>query len=135
MLMAARDGDVERFFVFVLRLCLCSREAGDSRSAGLERDRRLPCNAGRRIWLEKAVQRTDVAVIFMEDFGIETRVARYHNVDGPRGPGLGVERRHPQPFCRKVAEAMQTDSGNIDIWGDGLQTRSSMYVDDCVRGR
>jgi GDP-D-mannose 3',5'-epimerase len=71
---------------------------------------------------------------FLEDFGLETRVARYHNVYGPDGSWRGGREKAPAAICRKVAEAAQGGSDEIEVWGDGKQTRSFMYVDDCVRG-
>jgi GDP-D-mannose 3',5'-epimerase len=71
---------------------------------------------------------------FREDFGIETRVARYHNVYGPEGAFEGGREKAPAAICRKVAEAVLTGRHEIEIWGDGEQTRSFMYVDDCTTG-
>jgi nucleoside-diphosphate-sugar epimerase len=71
---------------------------------------------------------------FREDFGLETRVARYHNVYGPHGAWSGGREKAPAAICRKVAEAVLTGSGTIEIWGDGRQTRSFTYIDDCVEG-
>lgn len=71
---------------------------------------------------------------FYEDFGLETRVARYHNVYGPEGSWAGGREKAPAALCRKVAEAELTGIHEIDIWGDGAQTRSFMYIDDCVFG-
>jgi GDP-D-mannose 3', 5'-epimerase len=71
---------------------------------------------------------------FMEDFGLETRVVRYHNVYGPRGAWTGGREKAPAAICRKVAEAVLSGSGEIEIWGDGKQTRSFMYIDDCIKG-
>jgi GDP-D-mannose 3',5'-epimerase len=71
---------------------------------------------------------------FHDDFGIETRVARYHNVYGPHGTYAGGREKAPAAICRKVAEARLSGSNEIEIWGDGEQTRSFMYVDDCLLG-
>jgi nucleoside-diphosphate-sugar epimerase len=71
---------------------------------------------------------------FTEDFGIETRVARYHNVYGPQGTFAGGREKAPAAICRKVIEAQLSGSGEIEIWGDGEQRRSFMYVDDCLEG-
>jgi nucleoside-diphosphate-sugar epimerase len=71
---------------------------------------------------------------FMEDFGLVTRVARYHNVYGPHGTWTGGREKAPAAICRKVAEAKISGRNEIEIWGDGEQTRSFMYVDDCVEG-
>jgi GDP-D-mannose 3', 5'-epimerase len=71
---------------------------------------------------------------FSEDFGITTRVARYHNVYGPHGTWTGGREKAPAAICRKVAEAKLSGRRDIEIWGDGEQTRSFMYIDDCVEG-
>jgi len=71
---------------------------------------------------------------FREDFGVPTRVARYHNVYGPLGTWQGGREKAPAAICRKVIEAKLSGSGEIEIWGDGKQTRSFMYIDDCLVG-
>jgi nucleoside-diphosphate-sugar epimerase len=71
---------------------------------------------------------------FREDFGMETRVARYHNVYGPLGTFEGGREKAPAALCRKVIEAKLSGSNEIEIWGDGEQTRSFMFIDDCVEG-
>jgi GDP-D-mannose 3',5'-epimerase len=71
---------------------------------------------------------------FHDDYGIETRVARYHNVYGPHGTYAGGREKAPAAICRKVAEAKLSGSDEIEIWGDGEQTRSFMYIDDCLYG-
>jgi len=71
---------------------------------------------------------------FREDFGINTRVARYHNVYGPHGTWDGGREKAPAAICRKVAQAKRSGDHTIKIWGDGEQTRSFMYIDDCVEG-
>lgn len=71
---------------------------------------------------------------YREDYGLETRVARYHNIYGPHGAWTGGREKAPAALARKVVEAIDSGSGIIDIWGDGTQTRSFLFVDDCVRG-
>jgi GDP-D-mannose 3',5'-epimerase len=71
---------------------------------------------------------------FTEDFGLETRVARYHNVYGPFGTYDGGREKAPAAVCRKVIQAQLSGSGQIEIWGDGEQTRSFTYIDDCLYG-
>ena len=71
---------------------------------------------------------------FTEDFGLVTRVARFHNVYGPYGTWYGGREKAPAAICRKVLESVASDDYNIDIWGDGEQTRSFMYISDCVEG-
>ena len=71
---------------------------------------------------------------FREDFGLDTRVARFHNVYGPWGTWFGGREKAPAAICRKVIEAKVNKSKEIEIWGTGDQTRSFMYADDCVKG-
>jgi len=71
---------------------------------------------------------------FREDFGIETRIGRYHNVYGPEGTWQGGREKAPAAICRKVIEAKISGKNEIDIWGDGNQTRSFTFIDDCVKG-
>ncbi len=71
---------------------------------------------------------------FMEDFGLVTRVARYHNVYGSHGTFEGGREKAPAAICCKVAEAKLSGSHQIEVWGDGEQTRSFSYIDDCVHG-
>jgi GDP-D-mannose 3',5'-epimerase len=71
---------------------------------------------------------------FREDFGLRTRMARFHNVYGPWGTWYGGREKAPAAICRKVIEAKIKGKGEIDIWGSGEQTRSFMYIDDCLKG-
>ena len=71
---------------------------------------------------------------FTEDFGLETRVLRYHNVYGPEGTYDGGRDKAPAAICRKIANAKLQNNKIIDVWGDGEQTRSFMYIDDCIHG-
>ena len=70
----------------------------------------------------------------MEDYGIQVRVARYHNIYGPYGTFDGGREKAPAALCRKVIQARKNNKGTINVWGDGEQTRSFLYVDDCVEG-
>lgn len=71
---------------------------------------------------------------FREDYGLATRIGRYHNVYGPHGTYAGGREKAPAAICRKVIEAKLSGRHEIEIWGDGEQTRSFMYIDDCVQG-
>jgi len=71
---------------------------------------------------------------FYEDFGLEIRVARYHNVYGPMGTYDGGREKAPAALCRKLINAKHSGEKKIDVWGDGEQTRSFMYIDDCIKG-
>jgi len=69
---------------------------------------------------------------FQRNYGLNVRVARFHNIFGPEGTWTGGKEKAPAAICRKVAEAK--DGGQIEIWGDGLQTRSFLYIDECLEG-
>jgi nucleoside-diphosphate-sugar epimerase len=71
---------------------------------------------------------------FLEDFGLSTRVFRFHNVYGPHGTYDGGREKAPAAICRKVINAKLKGEHSIEIWGDGNQTRSFMYIDDCLKG-
>jgi GDP-D-mannose 3',5'-epimerase len=71
---------------------------------------------------------------FREDFGLYTRVARFHNVYGPWGTWFGGREKAPAAICRKVIEAKVNGTHEIEIWGSGVQTRSFMFADDCIKG-
>jgi GDP-D-mannose 3', 5'-epimerase len=71
---------------------------------------------------------------YREDYGFETRIVRFHNIFGPRGTWDGGREKAPAALCRKIAHAKLTGVDSIDIWGDGEQTRSFCYIDDCVEG-
>ena len=71
---------------------------------------------------------------FMEDYGIEVRIARYHNIYGPFGTFDGGREKAPAALCRKVINAKKNNENKIEVWGDGKQTRTFLYIDDCVEG-
>ena len=71
---------------------------------------------------------------FEEDFGMQVRVVRFHNVYGPEGTWRGGREKAPAALCRKIIEAKKSDNLSIEVWGDGEQTRSFMYIDDCITG-
>ena len=133
VLMAARDAGVERFF-YSSSACVYAAEKQETPEVpALKESDAYPAMPEDGYGWEKLFSER-MCRHFMEDFGFETRVARYHNVYGPEGTWVGGREKAPAAICRKVAEAAQTGSGEIEIWGDGHQTRSFMYIDDCVKG-
>jgi len=71
---------------------------------------------------------------YRRDYGIETRIVRFHNIFGPYGTFEGGREKAPAALCRKIATAKLTANPEVEIWGDGEQTRSFCYIDDCVLG-
>jgi GDP-D-mannose 3', 5'-epimerase len=133
VLMAARDAGVERFFYSSSACVYAAEKQQTPEVPALKEADAYPAMPEDGYGWEKLFSER-MCRHFLEDFGLETRVARYHNVYGPEGTWTGGREKAPAAICRKVAEAALTGSREIEIWGDGQQTRSFMYVDDCVQG-
>jgi GDP-D-mannose 3', 5'-epimerase len=133
VLIAARDAGVERFFYSSSACVYAAEKQGTPEVAALREADAYPAMPEDGYGWEKLFSER-MCRHFMEDFGIETRVARYHNVYGPEGTWTGGREKAPAAICRKVAEAALSGTRDIEIWGDGKQTRSFMYIDDCVKG-
>ena len=133
LLVAARDAGVERFF-YASSACVYAAEHQTSADVqALREEDAYPAMPEDGYGWEKLFSER-MARHFLEDFGLQTRVGRYHNVYGPHGTYAGGREKAPAAICRKVVEAGLSGSNTIEIWGDGEQTRSFMYVDDCVYG-
>ena len=133
MLMAARDRGVERFF-FSSSACVYNAEKQTSPDVvALKEADAYPAMPEDGYGWEKLFSER-MCRHFREDYGIQTRVARYHNVYGPLGTWTGGREKAPAAICRKVIEAKMNGIHEIEIWGDGKQTRSFMYIDDCTKG-
>jgi len=133
LLMAARDLGVDRYF-FSSSACVYNAEKQtDPNNPGLKESDAYPAMAEDGYGWEKLFSER-MCRHFREDYGLTTRVARYHNVYGPFGTYKGGREKAPAAICRKVIEALQTGKNEIVIWGDGKQTRSFMYIDDCIKG-
>ena len=133
MLIAAREAGVGRYF-FSSSACVYAAEHQTSPDVtALKESDAYPAMPEDGYGWEKLFSER-MCRHFNEDFGLETRVARYHNVYGPYGTYDGGREKAPAAICRKVIEAKLSGKHQIEIWGDGQQTRSFMYVDDCVAG-
>jgi nucleoside-diphosphate-sugar epimerase len=133
VLVAARDAGVERLF-YASSACVYAAGKQDSPAVEpLREEDAYPAMPEDGYGWEKLFSER-MCRHFMEDFGIETRVARYHNVYGPHGTWDGGREKAPAAICRKVAMAKLTGEHEIEIWGDGEQTRSFTYIDDCLEG-
>src|SRR4051812_12384565 len=133
MLQAAREAGVERFYY---SSSACVYNASKQQSADvvpLREEDAYPAMPEDGYGWEKLFSER-MCRHFREDFGLPTRVARYHNVYGPQGTWEGGREKAPAAICRKVIEAVVRGDNTIEIWGDGQRTRSFMYIDDCVRG-
>ena len=131
MLEAARVNEISKFF-YSSSACIYPAYLQNSADVTpLKESNAYPADpeegyGWEKLYMEKMCQ------YYTHDYGLETRVARFHNVYGTLGTYDGGKEKAPAAICRKVALAR--DGGDIEIWGDGNQTRSFMYVDDCVEG-
>ena len=131
MLEAARVNEVQRFF-YSSSACIYPGYLQDSPDVTpLKESDAYPADpeegyGWEKLYMEKMCQ------YYTQDYGLETRVARFHNVYGPLGTYDGGKEKAPAAVCRKISIADEGDE--IEIWGDGKQTRSFMYIEDCVEG-
>ncbi len=133
LLMAARDAGTSRFFFSSSACVYAAGHQTMTDVTALREQDAYPAEPEDGYGWEKLFSER-MCRHFTEDYGIETRVARYHNVYGPHGTYDGGREKAPAAICRKVAQAKRTGRHTIDIWGDGEQTRSFMYIDDCIEG-
>ena len=133
LLMASVDAGVERYF-FASSACVYNAEKQvNADVVALKESDAYPALPEDGYGWEKLFSER-MCRHFTEDFGLETRVARFHNVYGPLGTWDGGREKAPAAMCRKVIEAETSGDHSIEIWGDGQQTRSFMYIDDCLTG-
>jgi GDP-D-mannose 3',5'-epimerase len=133
MLMASRDCGIERFFYSSSACVYNGDKQTDPDNPGLKESDAYPALAEDGYGWEKLFSER-MCRHFTEDYGIITRVARYHNVYGPFGTYDGGREKAPAAICRKVIDKELNGVNEIVIWGDGYQTRSFMYIDDCIKG-
>jgi nucleoside-diphosphate-sugar epimerase len=133
LLLAARDGGIRRYF-FSSSACVYAADKQTSADiVALREADAYPAMPEDGYGWEKLFSER-LCRHFLEDFGLVTRVARYHNVYGPHGTFDGGREKAPAAICRKVIQAKLSGDHQIEIWGDGQQSRSFMYIDDCIAG-
>jgi nucleoside-diphosphate-sugar epimerase len=133
VLLAAKEAGVDRFFYSSSACVYNADKQRDPNVTALKEEDAYPAMPEDGYGWEKLFSER-MCRHFREDFGITTRVARYHNVYGPNGTYDGGREKAPAAVCRKVIKAKMTGDLSIEIWGTGDQTRSFMYIDDCVKG-
>ncbi|MHB8637620.1 MAG: NAD-dependent epimerase/dehydratase family protein [Fimbriimonadaceae bacterium] len=133
VLMGAREAGVERLFYSSSACVYNAEKQRDPNVTALKEEDAYPAMPEDGYGWEKLFSER-MCRHFREDFGIKTRVARYHNVYGPNGTYDGGREKAPAAVCRKVISAKLNGDHTIEIWGTGEQTRSFMYIDDCVKG-
>jgi len=133
LLMAARKFGVQRFFYSSSACVYNADKQRDPNVTALKEADAYPAMPEDGYGWEKLFSER-MCRHFREDFGLQTRVARYHNVYGPNGTYDGGREKAPAAICRKVIQAKLSEKHEIEIWGTGEQTRSFMYIDDCLKG-
>ena len=133
LLMAAKQFGVKRFFYSSSACVYNADKQRDTNVTALKEEDAYPGMPEDGYGWEKLFSER-MCRHFREDFGIVTRVARFHNVYGPHGTYDGGREKAPAAISRKVIEAKESGKHEIEIWGDGHQTRSFMYIDECLKG-
>jgi GDP-D-mannose 3',5'-epimerase len=133
MLMAARKNPVKRFFYASSACVYNADKQRDPKVTALKEEDAYPGMPEDGYGWEKLFSER-MCRHFREDFGIATRIARFHNVYGPHGTWDGGREKAPAAVCRKVIKAKLSGEHDIEIWGSGEQTRSFMYISDCLKG-
>jgi GDP-D-mannose 3',5'-epimerase len=133
MLLAAQEAGVKNFFYSSSACVYNAEKQTDPKVTALKETDAYPALPEDGYGWEKLFSER-MCRHFREDFGMRTRVARFHNVYGPNGTWEGGREKAPAAICRKVIAAKMSSKHEIEIWGDGHQTRSFMYIDDCVDG-
>jgi nucleoside-diphosphate-sugar epimerase len=133
LLMAAKINEVSKFF-FSSSACVYNADKQNKTLiAALQEDDAYPAMPEDGYGWEKLFSER-MCRHFYEDYGLETRVARYHNIYGPNGTWQGGREKAPAALSRKVAEAKLAKTDKIEVWGDGEQTRSFTFIKDCIEG-
>lgn len=133
LLISCKKNEVKKYF-FSSSACAYNKDLqNETNIKGLKEIDAYPANPEDGYGWEKLFSER-MCRHFYEDFGLETRVARYHNIYGPMGTFDGGREKAPAALCRKVVDCLINENNNIEIWGDGKQTRSFLYIDDCVEG-
>ncbi len=131
LLMACREFKIQKYF-FSSSACAYNKDLqNDVSITGLKESDAYPANPEDGYGWEKLFSER-MCRHFLEDYGLDVKVARYHNIYGPHGTYDGGREKAPAALCRKIINSILSNQSNIDVWGDGKQTRSFLYIDDCI---
>ena len=133
LLIASKENEVKKYFFSSSACAYNISKQQDSFIEGLKEEDAYPANPEDGYGWEKLFSER-MCRHFMEDYGIEVRIGRYHNIYGPFGTFDGGREKAPAALCRKIINSKLNDDKIINIWGDGKQTRSFLYIDDCIDG-
>ena len=131
MLIACKEHKVQRYF-FSSSACAYNKDLqNDPTITGLKESDAYPANPEDGYGWEKLFSER-MCRHFLEDYSLDVKVARYHNIFGPNGTYDGGREKAPAAICRKIINSIIKNEDKIDVWGDGKQTRSFLYIDDCI---
>jgi GDP-D-mannose 3',5'-epimerase len=130
---AARKNGIKRYFYTSSACVYPGYKQVDANVTPLREEDAYPAQPQDAYGWEKLVTER-LCTHYREDYGLETRIVRFHNIFGPRGTWDGGREKAPAAMCRKIATAKLTGNPDVEIWGDGEQTRSFCFIDDCVEG-
>lgn len=133
MLMAAKEHEVSNYLYSSSACVYAADKQTSTEVQALKEQDAYPAMPENGYGWEKLFSER-MTMHFMEDFGMNVRMVRFHNVYGPYGTWDGGREKAPAAICRKVIEAIDSGDMSVEIWGDGEQTRSFMYIDDCITG-
>ena len=133
LLRAAKENDVKKYFFSSSACVYNSTKQKNPFISGLKETDAYPADPEDGYGWEKLFSER-MCRHFKEDYGLETRIARYHNIYGPLGTFDGGREKAPAALCRKIIHAKKKNLKSINVWGDGEQTRSFLYIDDCIKG-
>ena len=130
---AARENEVKRY-LYTSSACVYPEHLqNEAEAVPLKEEHAYPADPQDAYGWEKLISER-LCMHYRQDYGLDTRIVRFHNIFGEKGTWTGGREKAPAALCRKVALAKLTGSHEIEIWGDGEQTRSFCYIDDCVEG-
>ena len=131
LLMACKENNIKKYF-FSSSACAYNKDLqNDVSITGLKESDAYPANPEDGYGWEKLFSER-MCRHFLEDYGLDVKVARYHNIYGPHGTYDGGREKAPAALCRKIINSILNNQNKIDVWGDGKQTRSFLYIDDCI---
>jgi len=133
LLVACNEHKVEKYFFSSSACAYNVDKQQQSFIEGLKEDDAYPANPEDGYGWEKLFSER-MCRHFMEDYGIQVRIARYHNIYGPYGTYDGGREKAPAALCRKIIQAKKENTESIDVWGDGEQTRTFLFIDECIEG-
>ena len=133
LLIASKENKIKRYFFSSSACAYNKNKQQDVFIKGLKEKDAYPADPEDGYGWEKLFSER-MCRHFMEDYGIEIRIARYHNIYGPFGTYDGGREKAPAALCRKIINAKKNNEDKIAVWGDGKQTRSFLYIDDCIEG-